>query len=180
ALVTRLVAEILVLPRRLLGSVRLSCRAAGRGRPWSRLRPTNPAPRSRRRGPGARRGCGPRFRRQTRRGGASTPSARARSRPGGPAKRSRTGSGRRSPRPPAGDPAWASLTRDVEQAAAARLPPTARRTTHFGDSSAQIRRPTLHELRRHALGLSERRVRELRRLLGMTAPRGRPRKTAEP
>ena len=30
------------------------------------------------------------------------------------------------------------------------------------------------------LGLSERRVRELRRLLGMTAPRGRPRKTAEP
>src|SRR5699024_7920252 len=29
------------------------------------------------------------------------------------------------------------------------------------------------------LGLSERRVRELRRLLGMTAPRGRPRKTAE-
>src|SRR5699024_6814779 len=56
-----------------------------------------------------------------------------------------------SPRRPAGDPAEAFLTRDVEQAARARSSPTGRRTTRFVGSSTQNRRPGPHELRRHAV-----------------------------
>src|SRR5699024_4697800 len=57
--VRRLLAQILVVPQRPLWCARGWCRAGAHGRSWSRPRPTSPAPRSRRRGPAARRGCDP-------------------------------------------------------------------------------------------------------------------------
>src|SRR5699024_365778 len=92
--VRRLLAQILVVPQRPLWCARGGCRAGAHGRSWSRPRPTSPAPRARRRGPAARRGCDPRSRPQPRPGGASTPSARDRNRWARRARRSRTGSGR--------------------------------------------------------------------------------------